>query len=226
MAPRSWWAVDVYGRDLATGGRPASPGADSPAAALAAAPVVSWPMSASADDNASCGLGEALGPGGSEVERMLDRLWRYQRGPLDADLPRGAEATPAGTVTLPLALVSLTEAIEVSAGLDQEWAARLEALRSLPRHQLLETGRGIQMEAALHVTMLLATECLDPTDDADVAAHMRSGAQLWLLTAAVVWALAGATPNPFSSWAELITSGLWPIGPCNGRLIVADAGCS
>lgn len=226
VVSRSWYAVDVLGRDLATGRRPSPPGADSAATALATAPVSSWPMSAVADDETSCGVGEALGPGGSEVERILDELWlwRHRRGRLNPDVGGAARATPTGVVALPLALVSMRDAMDASAGLDRVWVAGVDALRSAPRRQLLETGRGAHLEAALHLTMLLGAEILDPDDDTDVAAHVTSGAQLWLLTAAVTWALAGTTPNPFSPWAELIASGLWPVGPCHGRLVVADAG--
>ncbi len=58
--------------------------------------------------------------------------------------------------------------------------------------------------------------------DADVDAHIASGAQLWLLGAAVAWALAaGGTDHPFAPWAELVTAGLWPVGPSCGQLVVA-----
>ena len=224
VVTRSWYAVDASGRDLRTGGLPSRPGAASAAAALATAPVMTWPISVVAADHATWAVGEALGPGGNEVERMLDKLWRFRHERLDVDMGDAARATPVGDVDLPLAQVSLQEAVDASAGLDRRWVADVNRLRSSPRSELLESGRGPQLEAALHVTMLLATEILDPDDDTDVAAHVTSGAQLWLLTAAVPWALAGTTPNPFSPWAELITSGLWPVGPCHGRLVVADAG--
>jgi hypothetical protein len=185
---------------------------------------MTWPISVVAADHASCAVGEALGPGGNEVERMLDKLWRFRHERLDADVGDAARATPAGYVDLPLALVSLKEAVDASAALDRGWVAGVDRLRSSPRSELLESGRGPQLEAALHVTMLLATEILDPDDDTDVAAHVMSGARLWLLTAAVTWALTATTPNPFSPWAELITAGLWPIGPCEGRLVVAHGG--
>ncbi len=224
VAAKSWYAVDVSGRDLGTGGLPSPPGAASAAAALATAPVITWPISVVADDHASRAVGEALGPGGNEVERMLDNLWRFQHERLDEGVADAARATPAGYVDLPLALVSSREAVDASAALDRGWVARVDRLRSSPRRELLELGRGPQLEAALHVTMLLATEILDPDDDTDVAAHVMSGGRLWLLTAAVTWALTATTSNPFSAWAELITAGLWPIGPCRGHLVVAHGG--
>jgi hypothetical protein len=80
------------------------------------------------------------------------------------------------------------------------------------------------MEAALHVAMLLATERLDPVDDTDVDAHVASGARLWLLTGAVVSALAGVDPDPFAAWARLVTAGWWPVGPSGDRLVVSASG--
>ncbi|MDQ4070311.1 MAG: hypothetical protein M3203_12705, partial [Actinomycetota bacterium] len=71
-----------------------------------------------------------------------------------------------------------------------------------------------------HVAVLVATERLGPSDHGDVDAHVASGAQLWLLTGAVVSALAGSAPDPFQPWARLVAAGWWPVGPTRGRLVV------
>nr|MDQ3304981.1 hypothetical protein [Actinomycetota bacterium] len=70
-AVTTWHAIDSSGHDLASGSAPESPGAGSPAAALADAPVLSWPVQVVADDGRRVGLAEALGPGGPTVERLL-----------------------------------------------------------------------------------------------------------------------------------------------------------
>lgn len=216
-----WHAVDAAGRDLASGAVPEAPGATSPAEALAGAPVVAWPLQVVADDGRRVGLAGALGSGGVAVERLLGDLRRGAAGPPGASVAALASATPAGPVDLPLAVVSLAEGVERSAEVDADWFEEVDRRRSAPRSELLAAGRGTELEAALHVTMLLATEALDPADDTDVEAHVASGAQLWLLAGAVTWALAGTGTNPFGPWSELVASGLWPIGPSGGRLVIS-----
>jgi hypothetical protein len=49
-----------------------------------------------------------------------------------------------------------------------------------------------------------------------------SGARLWLLTGAVVSALAGADPDPFRAWGALVAAGWWPVGPSGGRLVLSE----
>ena len=218
----TWHAVGPSGRDLATGRPPRPPGSPSPAAALAAAPVVTWPLQAVADDGRRVSLADALGVGGARVERLLSRLMGAGARPGGVELARLAAATPAGVVELPLQLVPLSTAVEAAARVDADWLATVEQRRSAPRGLLAEAGRGVELEAALHVTMLLASERLDPADDEDVDAHMASGAQLWLLAAAVAWALTGAG-DPFACWAELLLSGVWPVGPSGGRLVVGSS---
>lgn len=217
----SWHAVDAAGCDLASGAVPAAPGASSPAAALAAAPVVTWPLQVVDDDGRRIGLAGALGSGGVAIERLLGDLRRGAAGPPGATVAALASATPAGPVGLPLDVVSLAEGVERSAGVDADWFQEVDRRRSAPRSGLLAAGRGVELEAALHVTMLLATEALDPADDTDVEAHVASGAQLWLLAGAVTWALAGTGSNPFGPWSELVAAGLWPLGPSGGRLVVS-----
>ena len=56
-----------------------------------------------------------------------------------------------------------------------------------------------------------------------VAAHVASGARLWLLTGAVASALAAGDPDPFAPWARLVVGGWWPVGPSGGRLVVGAA---
>lgn len=93
-----------------------------------------------------------------------------------------------------------------------------------PRRALVSAGREVELEAALHVTMLLATDRLDPDDDEDIPAHVASGAQLWLLGGAVASCLFANGIDAFASWAELVARGWWPIGPSRGRLVVAPGG--
>ncbi len=187
--------------------------------------MVAWPVEVVSDDGRRLGLADALGPGGSEVEELLNRL--LSPSPVVGDLARwawladGAASTPVGHSSLPLAAVDFATGGERAAGVDPAWLAAVDQQRRAPRSLLVADGRSDQLEAALHVAMLLATEALDPDDDADVVGHVASGAQLWLLGAAVAWALAAPGANPFSPWAELATAGVWPIGPVDGRLVVA-----
>lgn len=217
----SWHAVDLAGRDLATGRVPSSPGALSAAAALAAAPVISWPPAVVSAGGRRRSLGAALGAGGDAVEQLLDRLVARPRATA-VDVASLATATPTGRVDLPLSVVGLAEGVERSAGVDPSWLAAVDERRAAARPPLVAAGRSDELEAALHVAMLVATDVLDPAADADVDAHVASGAQLWLLGAAVAWALAaGGTDHPFAPWAELVTAGLWPVGPSSGQLVVA-----
>lgn len=229
---QAWFAVDTDGRDLATGRPPAATaagkgtavGAGSPAEALAGAPAVAWPVEVVSDDGRRLGLADALGVGGSEIEELLNRL--LSPSPVVGDLvgsawlADGAASTPVGRLSLPLAAVDFATGRECAAGVDPDWLAAVDQQRRAPRSLLVADGRSDQLEAALHVAMVLATEALDPDDDADVAGHVASGAQLWLLGAAVTWALAAPGANPFAPWAGLVTAGMWPIGPVEGRLVV------
>lgn len=214
-----WHAVDGQGRDLATGRSPEPPGWPSPAAALAAAPVAPWPVGVSAGDGRRLALGRSVGPGGERVERLLDDLTRGRA--LDVgDVETLARASPAGSLPLPVVNLGLRAAVEEAGTVDAAWLADVDGRRSSIRHTVGMAGRDAEMEAALHVAVLVATECLDPSDDGDVDAHVASGAQLWLLTGAVVSALSGAAPDPFEPWARLVAAGWWPVGPSGGRLVV------
>jgi hypothetical protein len=217
----TWHAVDASGYDLASGAAPGLPGAVSPATALSCAPVVTWPLRVVADDGRHIGLAEALGTGGMAVEHLLDQLRRRAPGLSATAVASLASTTPAGPVELPVVEVPLGQGVERSAAVDQAWFDEVDRRRSAPRASLVAAGRGPQLEAALHVTMLLATEALDPADDTDVGAHVASGAQLWLLGGAVAWALADAGANPFGPWSELVAAGMWPIGPSGGQLVVS-----
>ncbi|MGI9119613.1 MAG: hypothetical protein ACR2G7_05745 [Acidimicrobiales bacterium] len=176
------------------------------------------------DDGRHLGLAEALGTGGRQLEELLGGLLSPSAvvgDPAQASwLAERAACTPAGAVSLALEAVDLAAGAERAAGVDPEWLAAVDRRRQEPRSLLVADGRSEELEAALHVAMLLAVEALDPDDDADVAAHMASGAQLWLLGAAVAWSLADAGANPFRPWAELVAAGLWPIGPVGDRLVV------
>jgi len=216
----SWHAVDGEGRDLATGRPPRGPGLPSPAAALADAPVPAWPVGV-VGDAGRLSLTEALGPGGDRVEALLDALAGPPAPGGGGDVEGLARATPAGPVGLPVRLVALPAGVEAAARVDAAWLAAVDRRRDGPRHALAAAGRGEEMEAALHVAMLMATERLDPADDGDEDAHVSSGARLWLLAGAVVSALAGAEPDPFEAWARLVVAGWWPVGPSGGHLVVS-----
>lgn len=134
-----------------------------------------------------------------------------------------APFTPGGRVALPVELVELRAGVEAERDLDRAWLAEVERRRASTRAALVAAGRTDQLEAALNVTILLATDHFDPADDADVDAHVASGARLWLLTGAVASALVGSEPDPFEAWARLVVGGWWPVGPCGGRLVVSRA---
>lgn len=172
-------------------------------------------------DGRQVGLAEILGPGGAWVEQLVDHLRRPPSGLQGAEVAALASATPVGPVNLPLALVPLAEGVAWSTTVDAAWMEEVDRRRSAPRAALIAAGREPALEAALHVSMLLATEALDPAVDTDIGAHVASGAQLWLLAGAVAWALAGGEANPFGPWSELVAERLWPIGPSQGRLVVS-----
>jgi len=206
---RRWYAVDGQGANLA-GGR------ESPAAALAAAPVAPWPLAVVGDDGCRLSVGQVLGAGGDRVADLLDALFRDDA----VDVEALARATPAGAGSLPLATVTLGAAVDAAARVDPDWLAEVDRRRARCRRIVVEAGREEALEAALHVAVLVATERFDPRHDGDVDEHVASGARLWLLAGAVASALAGADPDPFAGWAELVVAGWWPVGPSDGRLVV------
>jgi hypothetical protein len=212
-----WHAVDGDGRALATGRAPEGSGRPSPAAALAAAPVMAWPPVVVSEDGDRLGLAGALGPGGDRVERLLGELAIRP----DVDAEALAQESPAGKLCLPVHIVGLGAAVEAAGRVDRAWLAEVDHRRAAPRHALLAAGRETELEAALHVAILLASERFDPADDTDVDAHVASGARLWLLTGAVASALAGAVPDPFEAWGRLVAAGWWPVGPSGGRLVLS-----
>ncbi len=218
-----WQPGDQSGRRLDHGRCVPWPRSSSPAAALTAAPSLCWPVTLGADDGWQMGLAEALGPGGAAVEALLTRLLGPSPAIGDLDVATLAAGTPLGPAPAPLALVPLPEGVEQCKRVDPAWWADVDACRSAPRTALLRAGREVELEAALHVAMLLATEHLAPADDDAVDERVASGAQLWLLGGAVAWALLSEEVNPFASWAELVATGLWPVGPCQGRLVVASS---
>ena len=222
----SWHAVDRAGLDLATGRPPGRGGAPSPACALASAPLMAWPAAVVDDAGARVPFASALGPGGERIEQLLDGI--ASTGPPPPLAPERLAAlagrTPAGKVRLPVAVVPVAVAARCCGAVDGEWLATVEARRAEPRPALAAAGRGEQLEAALHVAMLVATAHLDPVDDADVDDHVASGAVLWLLGGVVAWALLGSRPDPFAAWAELLAHRLWPVGPVDGRLVVVELG--
>jgi hypothetical protein len=216
----TWRPVDADGRDLATGRRPVWPGWPDPPTALAGAPVVGWPLGVAGEDGRRLTLAAALGLGGHRVEALLGALAAAGPGSNGREIESLARTTPAGVVTLPLEVVARAAGVAAAARVDASWLAEVERRRAACRQALVAEGRGTEVEAALHVALLLATERLDPADDSDVEAHVVSGAQLWLLAGAVVSALSNVQPDPFQPWASLVAAGWWPIGPVDGRLVV------
>lgn len=213
----TWRALDAGGCDLGTGSPPRWPGSGDPAAAVAAAPVMTWPMVVAGSDGSRTGLARALGPGGDRVEQIIDRL---MSGNGAVDVASLAHATPAGLVHAPSEIVNLRAAAEAAERVDAAWLAGADAARAAARAAVLAAGRAGQLEAGLHATLLLASARLDPAGDRDADAHAASGGQLWLLAGAVASALAGLEPDPFGPWARLVTAGWWPVGPVGGRLVV------
>src|SRR5687768_15843049 len=153
----------------------------------------------------------------------LERLLEALDAPSPVDVEHLAGATPAGTVALPLTVVALPDGVAAAGRVDRAWLGEVDRRRAGSRHALVAAGREPEMEAALQMTMVRATERFDPADDDDVDAHVASGARLWLLTGAVVSALTGVDPDPFEPWARLVTAGWWPVGPSDGRLVVSEA---
>jgi hypothetical protein len=215
----SWHAVDAGGLDLATGRPPRPPGRPSPGTALAAVPVASWPVAVVAAHE-RLSVADALGPGGDRVEALLDAL---TLGPAAGDVSALLRATPAGVVDLPVAIVDRPEAVAAAGEVDPDWLEAVDQKRAACRQVVVDAGREGQLEAALHLCVLLGTERFDPADDRDIAAHVASGARLWLLTGAVASALAGGDPDPFAPWARLVVGGWWPVGPSGGALVVGAA---
>ncbi len=218
MGSAGWHVVDGNGHDPATGRAPAGHGAPSAAAALARVPVGAWPVRAVSGDGAALAVGDVLGPGGGRVEQILARLATAAPPPRGWDVAALARATPAGSVGLPVVVVDLAAAAADAAAVDRTWMSVVEARRVAPRDMLLAHGRGLQLEAALNLTMLVATGSVDDGE----AARVASGARLWLLGGAVAWALLDDADDPFAAWAEIVSHGLWPVGPARGRLVVCD----
>lgn len=217
MGRVTWHAVDGDGRALSTGRAPAGRGHPSPAAALAAAPVASWPLTVVGEDGRRVRFAAAVGSGGDAVSALLDQLTAPGLGSVDVE--RLAPATPAGRVDLPLDVVPVAGGAASAAAVDSSWLAAVDRRRASARDALVAAGRGEALESALHVALLLATERFDPPDDSDVDAHVASGGRLWLLAGAVASALAGS--DAFAAWGRLVTAGWWPVGPCAGRLVVS-----
>lgn len=159
------------------------------------------------------------------MERLLARLMNGHTTIGDTaigepGLPALAAATPAGPVDLPVAVVAVDEGVEAAKVVDRGWLAEVGRQRERPRRGLEEAGRAEDLEAALHVAMLLATERF-ARPDSPAAARTAAGGRLWLLGGAVAWALTGVGEDPFVSWGTLVTAGWWPIGPARDRLIVS-----
>ena len=216
-AVAGWHVVDADGRDPATGRPPGGRGAPSPAAALARVPVARWPLTLTAG-GATIAVADALGPGGARVELLLDRLGAAPPPPDAPALAALARATPAGPLDLPVAAVGLAAGVGAAGAVDRAWMDVVEARREAPRRVLAGRGRSAELEAALNLGMLIGTDAL--TGTAGEAARMASGARLWLLAGAVAWALLAGPDDPFAAWGDLVSWGLWPIGPVDGRLVV------
>lgn len=188
---------------------------------MAAAPVVAWPILANAEDGRQTSFAEALGAGGHEVEHLLSALVDGRPPPPHMDVEELTRSTPTGRLNLPVTVVPLTAAVEAVDTIDKAWLKEVDQARSSPRGGLVAAGREMHLEAALNVAMLVATQCITPTPD-DVNSYVASGARLWLLGAAVAWALTGTNSCPFLAWAELVVHGFWPVGPSRNQLVVCE----
>jgi hypothetical protein len=177
--------------------------------------VATWPVTAVSSDGRSVSVAEALGPGGDRVATLLARVAaRARSAPL---LEEAVRNTPAGPLDLPVRVVSLAEGVQRAGHVDPAWLAAVEERRSTPRPALAAAGRTTELNAALNLAMLLAT---GPVDGGDGAARVASGARLWLLGAGVAWALLAAERDPFAPWTDLVSVGIWPVGPVGARLVV------
>jgi hypothetical protein len=189
---------------------------------LRAAPVVTWPLDIVDDEGRPITFAAAVGPGGERVSDLLDALTGADDVGTLAPLVAGssievlARQTPAGRVDLPLVCVDLVAGVEAAAGVDPSWLAEVDRRRMAARAAVVAAGREDELEAALHVAMLVGTGRLDAGVDARVA----SGARLWLLAGAVASALTGP-PDPFHAWGRLVAAGWWPVGPSRGRLVMS-----
>lgn len=175
-------------------------------------------MVAKRSDGPTLSVGEALGPGGARIATLLHRLASEAAPPAALGVEELTRETPAGQVDLPVAVVGLAEAVRAVDAVDPKWMAIVDERRSLPRAALAEGGRTTELEAALNLAMLLGTR---PVNDAgDRGPRVASGARLWLLGAGVSWALSEVAVDPFAAWTELVSYGIWPVGPADGRLVV------
>lgn len=212
----SWRAVDDSGLDVATGRPPCWPGLATPAAALAAATLAAWPVTVVAGDGRRLRVGAALGAGGAAVEWLVAGLAGPREGAVD--VAALARATPAGPVDLPVAEVGFDEAEEAAGRVDPGWLAAVDGVRAAVRAEAVAGGREPELEAALHLALLVAGEHGTAGD------RVASGARLWLAAGAAASALAGRDPDPFAPWARLLAAGRWPVGPSGGRLVVGGPG--
>jgi hypothetical protein len=184
--------------------------------------VATWPLAVAGADGCVSDVARALGPGGPRVVELLDRLASRAEAPAHLAVEVLARSTPAGTVDLPVAVLGLDEAVLAAGDVDPTWLAVVDERRSASRAALRAGGREVELEAALNLAMLLATDRLEG-GETDLGARVASGARLWLLGAAVSWALTAHHDDPFAAWAELLSYGLWPVGPVDGRLVVSGA---
>lgn len=204
---RTWRTIDGRGNLLATG--------PTPAAALSATAVPSWPLSVESEDGRRLTFADAVGAGGLRVQSLLSA----PGGAIAGDVETLVRTTPAGFIDLPVERVALAAGVAAAGRVDPLWLARVDDRRAESRAAV--AGRAEEVEAALHVTLLLAADRFDPDDDTDVDAHVASGARLWLMAGAVVSALSGADPDPFEAWGRLVACGWWPVGPSGGRLVLS-----
>jgi hypothetical protein len=180
-------------------------------------PVASWPVRV-VTGGGTMAVGDALGPGGSRVELLLDRLAAPPAPPDGSLLAALGRATPAGGLDLPVVVVDLGAGMAAAEAVDRAWMGVVDARREAPRARLRAHGRSPELEAALHLAMLVGTAGVGSEDGE--AARVASGARLWLLAGAVAWALLDDPDDPFAAWGDLVSYGLWPVGPVDGRLVV------
>lgn len=153
-------------------------------------------------------LAVRLGPGGERIARLLTGVCRARPG---------AGPVPPGTEP-----VDLTRAVAEMDRVAGAWLAGLGDHAERARTRLAADGRTDDLDTALHLAMLLATYRLGRVDDCGLDgadARAVSGALLWLVSGAVTTALAG--DDGFHREAGLIAEGWWPVGPVDGRFLIA-----
>jgi hypothetical protein len=102
--------------------------------------------------------------------------------------------------------------------LEQRW--REQALAAVQA-----ANRGEALAGALHRLSVVGYEAVRPVVADEELARVASGAALWTLAEALIWATAddvlAPLPNPFLPKLKLFELGHWPLGLSQGSIVVA-----